>query len=176
MYCVVIDRDPSPDMGYLYSTVTSPTRRSLLKILSPPGMRAISTALSPSHLAITTCSPEVAKKAGFFSGEKEPPAGAMLACVLNPTVAPHSFPKTTMDLVPSGDGIELRTTVLQSPKMLMTYETYRAPPAITAQTATTGMMIHQMRRLFKTNSIICDLNSRSRAVGWVERSETHHVG
>ena len=135
----------------------SPTLCSLLKTL-PPGIAVISTALFPSHLAITICSPEIAKKSGFFSCEKELPAGAMLACVLNPTVAPHSFSKITMDLLPSGDGIELRTMVLHAPKSLTKYVIPEATTAITAQTARAGMIIRQMRCLFKMNSVICDLD------------------
>src|ERR1700719_2355162 len=105
--------------GYdLYSILTSPTLCSLLKTPTPFGITT-STALSPIHFAMTSGLSEIAKNAGFFSGENGPRTGAMLAWVLNPTVAPHSFPKITIDLLPSGEIIELRTTALHPPKALM---------------------------------------------------------
>src|SRR5271169_3262861 len=51
----------------------------------------------------------------------------------------------TIDLVPSGEGIELRTTVLHAPKPFMKYAILRAARAITAQTAATVMTIRQAR-------------------------------
>jgi hypothetical protein len=149
-----VERSETHRIAYGYITLTSPTRCSFLNTLPPPGTRVISTALSPSHLAITTCRPEVAKNAGSLSGENELAAGAMLSCVLKPTAAPHSFPKTTITFLPSGDGIDLRTSVLHSPKMLMKYQTYTAPPTIKAERTTKGTAIHQARRFIRTKSFL----------------------
>jgi hypothetical protein len=97
--------------GHKYSMLIFSTLKSRFRILPPPGMRLILTVFSPLHATRISGSPRTLKNGGVLSGEKDIPVEAMLAWVLSGTVAPQSFLNVITDLLPSGDGIEVKRTM-----------------------------------------------------------------
>ena len=99
--------------GYLYSILMLPIFSSRLMKFSPPGRKVISTTSFPRQLDKISAPRMRPTNAWLRSGENDRSVDAMLAHTESGTVALHSCRKTKTALVPSGDRVELKTTLRQ---------------------------------------------------------------